>query len=83
MTPAEKRLTPEELKELCDKVYDLRIFTKMTGSLTGDRIRALTGALCTDDLAALGRLLRLKPRELPNYKNPRTKPIYDRKQTGK
>lgn len=60
-----KRLTPQELSELVDKVQALRIATKMTGTFTSRRITALLESLCTEDFVLFSKALQLKDREIP------------------
>jgi hypothetical protein len=69
MTEA-KRLTPQELTELVDKVQALRIATKMTGTFTSRRITALLDNLCTEDFVLFSKALQLKDREIPKRHKP-------------
>lgn len=78
MTDA-KRLTPEEFKEMVEKVKALRTVFKTTGVHTAHRIGALIANLHQDDMIELGKLLTLKPRDMPRT-GPRQQPIYQRNQ---
>ncbi len=60
-----RRLTPQELAELVDKVQALRIGTKMTGVFTSRRIALLLESLCTEDFVLFSKALQLKDREIP------------------
>jgi hypothetical protein len=65
VTPQQRRLKPEELADLVQKVQALRIITKTTGVFTSRRIGALLEGLSTEDMVLVGKALQLKPRELP------------------
>jgi hypothetical protein len=60
-----KRLKPEELADLIQKVQALRTVTKTTGVYTSRRIGALLEGLSTEDMVLVGKALQLKPREMP------------------
>jgi hypothetical protein len=64
-----KRLKPEELAELVQKVQALRTVTKTTGVYTSRRIGFLLEGLSTEDMVLVGKALQLKPREMPREVN--------------
>lgn len=60
-----KRLKPDELSEVIEKVKALRTVTKTTGVYTSRSIGEILKPLHVEDLILVGKALQLKPREMP------------------